>query len=228
MRRIQQWFVVAALVLSFCGVVYPQSNTLQDGEEAMEEYGVTVINGVAVRYRVIHRVVNQYTNRRVVHVDPNIGVYELYAEYLYGAQVEPKIVEYWTRGITNALGNTREILSCIIPRESLTVSRRTDIMAFGVPNVGDRIQVRKLVRYRFTIRFRVRETFGISFTRELVLQLWEEIHTFTHNVVGNWILKETELWEVVEVLEAGGSPTPLPPLPPPSPTPEPAEVIMDG
>jgi hypothetical protein len=215
MRRLRQWFAVTALVLSLCGVTSAQSGGLPAGEQEMAEFGLTIIDGVAVRYRVIHKVASQYRNRRVVHVDPHIGVYELYAEYLYGAQVEPQIVEYWTRGITNSFGNRRMILSCIILAESLKVSRRTDVLTLGVPRVGDRIQAKKYVQYRFTIRFRVRETFGITFTRDLILQLWEEIHTFTHLVVGNWILQETQLWEVVEILEPNASSGTLPPPPPP-------------
>lgn len=177
------------------------------------EFGVFIQDGVAVKYRIIHRVPGEYTARKTISTSPEMGWFSMHAEYEYGAQILPRVVDSWLTGI---VGNMRELISCKIPPDRLKVHTKDEYDVVGIPRVGDRIRVKARVKYEFAIEWRVRE--GASLDLGFIeIPVFEIMHSESKEVKTGWMTKETQLWEVVELLDANGPGMPLNPASSPSP-----------
>jgi hypothetical protein len=197
-------------VLMTCTVALSAFSPIHADEPGEPEYGVFIQDGVAVKYRIIHRVPGEYTARKIASVEAEMGWFSMHAEYEYGAQILPRVVDAWLTGI---VGNMRELISCTIPADRLKVRTKDEFDVVGIPRVGDRITVKKRVKYEFAIEWRVREraTLDVGFFE---IPVFEIMHNQSKKIKTGWMTKETQLWEVVQILEANGPAMPINPASP--------------
>lgn len=206
--------VFAAVMLGSLAIAPLTKGDEPGGGQAEEpEYGVFLHEGVAVKYRIVHRVLGEYTKRKTIAIEPTFGWFTMHAEYKYGAQITPMILDSWLTGI---VGNMRALISCTIPEDRLKVHKRDEFELLGIPRVGDRITVKKRIRYEFAIEFRVSEgaTFDIGLIEIPVFQI---VTTYSKLLATGWMTQETQLWEVVEIVDPNQAPLPAPPMPAPMP-----------
>jgi len=179
-----------------------------DGEEAFE-HGFFVHDGMAVRYRIIHRVPGEYTVQKTLTEGATVGWYWMNAEYKYGAQIEPVILKSWLTGL---VGSMRTIMSCTIPANKLKTLKRDEYELLALPRVGDRITVKKRIRYKFVIDFRIGESGSVDIGF-FNIPVYSLTYTYSYSRQSRWITKETQVWEVIEIVDPDNPVMPDAPAP---------------